>query len=171
MRNRFPFVLLCCGFCVSAFSFSAAAAQCIPFTEAAAHIGETRCVTGKVFHVEHAARGVTLLNFCEAPQCSFAGVIFARELNSVGDVRGLPGRTVELHGKVKEYDGHAEIIIERARQIGGDGVRLPALPKTYDVEQKGHYSAGTFSLPRPTHAKAKKKQTPTSPVQFPDDPE
>jgi len=150
----------------------ALSAQCITQTEAAVHIGEIHCVAGKIYHVEQLAHGVTLLNFCEeSPTCPFAAVVFSRNLKNIGDVRQLQGRTVEIHGKVTEYDGRAEIILERSRQLGGSGALLPALPKEYDVEKKGHYSAGRFSLPHASHPKAKKKQSPAYPVEIPDDPE
>ena len=147
-------------------------AQCISHTEAEQHVGEIRCVSGKIYGVEHLDHGVTLLNFCpESPTCPFAAVVFARSLKNVGDVRQLQGRTVEIHGKVTAYSGRAEIIVERARQIGGDGAKLPPLPKEYDVEKKGHYSAGTFSLPHATHPKTTKRQSPTYPVEIPEEPD
>ena len=81
-------------------------------------------------------------------------MIFPGDLKSVGDVRQLQGKLVEIHGQVKEYDGRAEIILEEYRQLSGAGARIPPLPKNYDVEKKGRYSAGTFS-----HPKAKRKTT------------
>jgi len=69
-------------------------------------------------------------------------------LKSVGDVRQLQGRMVEIHGQVKEYDGRGEIVLEEYRPLGGAGARIPPLPQNYDVEKKGRYRAGTFSTPR-----------------------
>jgi hypothetical protein len=97
-------------------------------------------------------------------------VIFPRDLKSVGDVRQLQGRMVEIHGQVKEYDGRAEIVLEEYRQLGGAGVRIPPLPKNYDVEKKGRYSAGTFSHPKPAR-KTSKKEAPNIITQAPEDPE
>jgi hypothetical protein len=145
-----------------------AAADCIPFTEAQAHIGETRCVTGKIFRVKAGARGVTFFDFCEDFRvCPFTVVIFPGHLKDIGDVRQLKDRVVEIHGDLKEYDGRAEIVLDQLRQLGGGAALLPKLPKNYDVENKGHYSAGTFSLPKPTKTPAKKRQTPTLPVELP----
>ena len=96
---------------------------------------------------------------------------FRSKFEEYRGVRQLEGRNVEVHGKVTAYNGRAEIIIERARQLGGDGAQLPTLPKEYDVEKKGHYSAGAFSLPHASHAKTPKKQAPTYPVEIPEDPE
>jgi hypothetical protein len=96
-------------------------------------------------------------------------VIFPRDLKSVGDVRQLQGRLVEIHGQVKEYDGRAEIVLEESRQLSGAGTKIPPLPKNYDVEKKGRYSAGTFSHPKP--ARKTTKEAPNIMTQAPEDPE
>ena len=55
-----------------------------------------------------------------------------------------------------------------ARQLGGEAKGIPALPKNYDVENKGHYSAGTFRRPRAK--KAYKKRHPAKlPIEVPED--
>jgi len=123
--------------------------ECIPITEARLHIGEDQCITGKVIRVKHSSSGVTSLNFChDSMVCPFTVVVFPHDLRNVGDVSQLQDRVIEIHGPVKEYDGRAEIVLQRLRQLGGEGARIPPLPKNYDVENKGHYSAGRFSLPR-----------------------
>lgn len=165
MRRLIPLLL-------PLFSLSFAAADCVPITEARLHIGEDKCVTGKVLRVKHESRGVTLFDFCQDSMvCPFTVVVFARDLKRIGDVNQLQNRVIEIHGPVKEYDGRAEIILEQARQLGGDGLRIPPLPKNYDVERKGHYSAGRFSLPKPAYATHKKKQPAKMPVDIPLDPD
>jgi hypothetical protein len=144
-------------------------AQCIPFTEAINHIGETHCVTGRVLNVKAGSGGVHYLDFCEDFNlCTFTVVIFSRDLKSVGDVRELQGRTIEIHGHVKGYDGRAEIILEEARQLSGDGARIPPLPKNYDVEKKGHFSAGNISRPKARKTSNKKKNPETLPIDLGD---
>jgi hypothetical protein len=144
--------------------------QCISQADAARHVGETHCVSGKIYKVEDLDHGVTRLNFCaDQTDCNFSAVVFSRDLKHVGDVRELAGKDVEIHGKVKTYDGRPEIVIERASQLGKNAALLPALPKTYDVEKKGHFSAGTFSLPRPTNAKSPKRQPTTLPANTKDE--
>jgi hypothetical protein len=147
-----------------------AAADCIPFTEARQHLGEDQCVTGKVLRVKHMGHGVTLFDFCQDSMvCPFTVVVFAHDLKRVGDVSKLQDRMIEIRGPVKEYDGHAEIVLEQSRQLGGEGLRIPPLPKNYDVEKKGHYSAGTFSLPKAAYATSKKKQPAKIPIDIPPD--
>jgi hypothetical protein len=91
-------------------------------------------------------------------------------LKSVGDVRQLQGRMVEIHEQVKEYDGRAEIVLEEYRQLGGAGARIPPLPKNYDAEKKGRYSAGAFSHPK-AKRNTSRKQAPNVMTQAPEDPE
>jgi len=119
------------------------ASDCIPIQEAAQHIGETKCVTGKVMRVKVGARGVHFLDFCEDQMaCPFSVVVFSGDLKDVGDVRRLAGRTIEIQGAVKAYDGRPEIILRRISQIAGGAAMIPALPKNYDVENRGHFSPG-----------------------------
>ena len=131
-------------------------AQCIPFADANEQIGATRCITGKVLKVEEGQAGVTYLNFCEDYRsCPFTVVVFPSDLKHVGDVRELKNQLIEVDGDVKQYDGHAEIILSRPQQLRGEASRIPPLPKGYDVEKRGHYSAGQFK-----HARAPRKKHP-----------
>lgn len=147
-------------------------ADCISITEARQHVGEDQCVTGKVIRVEHGSRGVTFFDFCEDFRvCPFTVVVFPRDLKDIGDVRQLQNKVIEVHGPVKEYDGRAEIVLQKLRQLSSEAARIPPLPKSYDVENKGHYSAGKFSLPKPKHATSKKRRTAKLPIEVPQDPE
>jgi hypothetical protein len=135
---------------------------CIPFTDALSHIGETGCVSGRVLHVKRADRGIHYLDFCQDYRlCPFTVVVFPRDLKHVGDVRDLEGKLVEIHGPVKSYDGRAEIVLSEARQVKGANIHLPPVPKDYDVERKGRFSAGTFR-PSKSRAKSKRPKTRTS---------
>jgi len=148
-----------------------AAAECVPFSEAANHVGETRCVTGKVYAVQRGLGGVHYLDFCEDyEKCPFVVVVFADDLRHVGDVRQLQGKVIEVHGAVKMYDGRAEIILREARQLSGESAAIPPLPKTYDVEKKGRYSAGKFGYPSQPRRAARKRQTAPVPTEQPTDP-
>jgi hypothetical protein len=152
------------------FCALSAAADCIPISEARRHIGEDQCVSGKVFRVKHAGRGITLFDFCQDSMvCPFTVVVFAHDLKRIGDVSQLQNKVIEVHGPVKEYDGRAEIVLQQLRQLGGEGLTIPRLPKNYDVENKGHYSAGSFSLPKPAYTTYKKKQPAKIPINVPPD--
>jgi|HubBroStandDraft_4_1064222.scaffolds.fasta_scaffold164869_2 hypothetical protein len=136
------------------------ASDCIPIYEAGKHVGQTKCVAGKVLRVKVGAKGVHFLDFCEEQMaCPFSVVVFPSGLKDVGDVRRLAGRTIEIHGDLKLYDGRAEIVLNRISQITGGAAMIPALPKNYDVENRGHYSAGHL---RPTKKPAKTTATPNA---------
>ena len=143
------------------------AGDCLSIQNAAQHVGEVKCVTGKVQHVKIGASGVHFLDFCEDQMaCPFSVVVFRGNLKDVGDVRRLTGRTIEVHGPIKLYDGHAEIILNRISQLTGGSTLIPALPKNYDVEKQGHYSAGRL---RPTKKPTKTKATPATSATYGND--
>jgi len=146
--------------CLGGYLAFAAASDCIPIQEARQHVGQTQCVTGKVVRVKASPSGVHFLDFCEDQMaCPFTVVIFSQDLKDVGDVRRLAGRMIEIHGEVKLYDGRPEIILNRISQITGGAAMIPPLPKSYDVENRGHYSAGHL---RPAKKPAKVKGTPNT---------
>lgn len=133
-----------------------AGADCIPMERARDHIGDNLCVTGKVLGIKE-ARGVRFLNFCEDYRvCPFTVVVFNRDLRDVGDIYQLKGRNVEVHGLIKLYDNRPEIVLRRPRQLSGEAAHIPALPKNFDVEQKGRYSAGIFKSPTSQHKSTRK---------------
>jgi hypothetical protein len=137
-----------------------AASDCLSIGEAKHHVGENKCVTGKVLRVKAGAKGVHFVDFCEdQSSCPFTVVVFPSDLKDVGDVRRLAGHVIEIHGPVKLYDGRAEIILNRVNQLTGGSTLIPPLPKNYDVEKQGHYSAGRM---RPTKKPAKVKATPAT---------
>jgi len=148
------------------FALRASASDCIPIHEAGHHVGETSCVTGKVLRVKAGAKGVHFLDFCEDQvACPFTVVVFASDLKDIGDVRRLAGRTIEVHGAVKLYDGRPEIILNRLSQLTGGAAMIPPLPKNYDVENRSHFSAGRL---RPTKKPAKVKAKPNTTATYGD---
>jgi hypothetical protein len=139
---------------------AAAASDCLPIQDASHHVGETKCITGKVTHVKAGAKGVHFIDFCsEQAACPFSVVVFASDLKDVGDVRRLEGHVIEIHGPVKLYNGRAEIVLNRVSQLTGGSTLIPPMPKNYDVEKQGHYSAGSI---RPTKKPAKTYTTPAA---------
>lgn len=150
-------------------SLRALAGECVPMQEAARHVGETKCVSGKVLRVKVGTRGVHFLDFCEDQMaCPFTVVVFPSDLRDVGDVRRLEGRVIEIHGAVKLYDSRAEIVLSRISQIAGGAAMIPALPKNYDVEERGHFSAGRL---RPSKKPTKTKSVPADTAVYGDDAE
>jgi hypothetical protein len=125
-RPKYLFFLLL----ISGFSAHSAASDCISFQQATQHVGENQCVIGKVMRVK-ASRGVHFLDFCEDQMaCPFTVVVFSHDLKDVGDIRRLAGRTIEIHGPVKLYQGRAEIILSRVSQVSGGRPCCLHCPKT-----------------------------------------
>ncbi|MGD0571086.1 MAG: hypothetical protein ABSA78_22030 [Candidatus Sulfotelmatobacter sp.] len=130
-------------------STAAAASDCLPIRDAGKHVGENKCVVGKVLRVKVSGRGVHFVDFCEDQMaCPFTVVVFPSDLKDVGDVRRLAGQVIEIHGPVKLYNGRAEIVLSRVSQLTGGSTLIPPLPKNYDVEKQGHYSAGRMHPPK-----------------------
>lgn len=147
-----------------------AGATCLSPEQAAGRIGATTCVSARVTQISQGPDGVQYIDFCaDHSRCAFSGVVFANDLRDVGDIRTLPGKMVEVHGQIQEYEGHSEIIVRNARQLRGAGVSLPAAPKQYDVEQRGHFSAGTFRAPRKPKTPKKKRKALSGTVEVPTD--
>lgn len=142
--------------------------SCLTVAEAQQHVGKTNCIKGTVVRVEEGHNGVTFLDFCtDYHSCPFTVVVFRGDLRSVGDVRQLQGRDITIKGRIEEYDDRAEIVLHRPQQLGDSASHLTALPKDYDVERQGHYSAGSF---RASKAKKAKHSTQGPPLSL-EDPE
>jgi hypothetical protein len=157
----------CCLILTTLLASLLPASDCLPIHEASQHVGETKCVTGKVIRVKVGTKGVHYLDFCEDQlACPFTVVVFPSDLKDVGDIRRLAGRTIEVRGAVKLYDSRAEIILKRISQIAGGAGLIPPLPKEYDAEKVGHYSAGRL---RPTKKPAKTKAKPNATVTYGND--
>lgn len=81
---------------------SPAWSDCLSVAEARKHVGEIKCATGTVVRVKQGTLGVHFLDFCDDFRlCPFTVVIFPGDLKSVGDVRQLQGRMVEISERSK----------------------------------------------------------------------
>jgi len=89
----------------------------ITAAEAKKHVGEQAIVSGTVAEVNKAA-ALVRLNFEKPyPDSVFTAVIFSRNTNSFPDVDKLKGKKVEVSGKVADYRGRPEIIVNSTNQI------------------------------------------------------
>jgi DNA/RNA endonuclease YhcR with UshA esterase domain len=144
--------------------------NCLTIAEARKHVGKTNCVSGTVVRVEESNNGITFLDFCaDYRSCPFTVVVFRGDLKKIGDVRQLQGRVVAIKGTIEEYDERAEIILRHAQQLGEGAALLTAIPKDYDVERQGHYSAGSPKLPKAPKTKHT-RQGPPVPLDDPEEP-
>jgi len=141
-----------------------AATPCLSLADASTHVGTDQCVSGTVVHVEQGGKGATFLTFCkEAKGCPFTVVVFPTDIKKMGDIRQLEGRQVEIKGTIQDYDGHAEIVLRRTKQLGESAfVVIPRVPTDYDVERAGHGSAGKIKAPKAAKKKTHKQGAPMS---------
>ncbi|MFA5742478.1 MAG: hypothetical protein WC921_00580 [Candidatus Paceibacterota bacterium] len=100
---------------------SSAAAQggsCVSYTDAGNFVGENKCVFGKVDNVYMSSGGTTFLDFCpDYKTCPFSAVIFKPDSFNFTDLKQYQGKTIEITGLVKTYQGRPEIILKDASQI------------------------------------------------------
>lgn len=145
--------------------------DCVPFSEASKYVGTDACVSGTVLHVEDGSNGMTLLHFCtDAKDCPFTVVVLPADTRKVGDIRQLEGRQIEIRGTISDYNGRAGIVLRRTKQLGESAfVVVPPVPTDYDVERRGHYSAGKFSHPKAK--KTHKKQGRPISIEDPEEPQ
>ena len=118
--------------------------QCIPPSEAAQHIGNKVCIAAKVLKVSESESGAFQLDFCATVPCPLVVRVYPIDFDYVGDVRQLAGKQIKITGKIREKNGQAEMVLKDADQLQGDTAKLAPIPKTYDVERRGNFSAGQF---------------------------
>ena len=122
--------------------------ECISISEVGDRIGERVCVRATLLYVSTARTGTTFLNFCEDRNiCPFVAVVFARDLDDVGDLTKLKGRTIELEGRLKDYKGQPEIVIRDRKQLRGNA-DLPALPAEFGAERGKATNLGQYPRDR-----------------------
>lgn len=91
----------------------------IPPEQATSHVGQTVTVEGSVNEVHTARSGsATFVDMGGSyPNNAFTGVIFASDMGTVGDVSDLAGKTVDITGPVRLYNGRPEIVVTSRDQV------------------------------------------------------
>ena len=86
-------------------------------TKAREHIGEQVTVRGLVSDVHVTQKGDVFLNFGgKFPNSVFSAVCFKSAIPTE-QLTALKGKTIAVSGKVKDYNGQVEIVLESAEQI------------------------------------------------------
>jgi hypothetical protein len=92
--------------------------SCISYVDAGNFVGESKCVFGKVEKVYASSGGTIFLDFCpDYKTCPFSAVIFKSDSVKFSDPEQYQGKTIEITGSVKTYQGRPEIILNDASQI------------------------------------------------------
>jgi hypothetical protein len=92
--------------------------NCISYAAVGNFIGENKCIFGEVEKVYVSSGGTIFLDFClDYKTCPFSAVIFKSDSVKFSDPEQYQGKTVEITGLVKTYQGRPEIILNYASQI------------------------------------------------------
>jgi DNA/RNA endonuclease YhcR with UshA esterase domain len=90
----------------------------INYTEASDHVGEYACVTGRIDHVYTSQKGTIFINFCpDYKTCPFGAAIFASDAYKFPNPNQYEGKTVEITGLIRSYQGRPEIDLNDTGQI------------------------------------------------------
>jgi DNA/RNA endonuclease YhcR with UshA esterase domain len=102
-----------------ALAVTPALAETIPPSDTPKYVGKSVTVEGPVNEVHHAASGkVTFIDMGgRYPNNTFAGVIFSDDTSKFPGVDSLEGKTVDITGTIKLYQGRTEIILNDPAQI------------------------------------------------------
>ena len=85
--------------------------------EAKNHVGETAVVSGKVFGIHVTQKGDVFMNIGGAyPNQPFTAVCFQGAI-AADELKKFDGKTVNVKGKIKDYNGQIEIVLESMDQI------------------------------------------------------
>ena len=81
------------------------------------HIGAEKIVTGKIVEGNKAEKLVRLNLDKPFPHQSFTAVIFATKTNLFEDLDKLKGKQVEITGKISDYNGRPQIVLNSTNQL------------------------------------------------------
>ena len=84
--------------------------------EAKQHVGEVATVRGKVFGVSVSQKGDVFINIGGKRPAPFTAICFKQAI-ATDQLKALDGQTISVRGKIKDYNGQIEIILEREEQI------------------------------------------------------
>lgn len=86
--------------------------------DAADYIGKSVTIIDTVSGVYLSNTGTYFINMGgEYPDNVFTAVIFKRDTSKFHNVESLEGKVIEVTGKVKEYRGKPEIVVNKKKQI------------------------------------------------------
>jgi hypothetical protein len=81
-------------------------------------VGEYACVAGRVDHVYTSKKGTIFINFCpDYKTCPFGAVIFGSDAYKFPNPNQYEGKTVEITGLIRSYQGRPEIALNDPGQI------------------------------------------------------
>jgi DNA/RNA endonuclease YhcR with UshA esterase domain len=98
-------------------SDAAAAPKKIGALEATNFLNKTMTVTGTVARVSIRPK-ITYIDIDQAyPKSPFNGIIFASATNQFPNLKDLKGKSIELTGKIADYQGKPQIVLNKSNQL------------------------------------------------------
>lgn len=95
-----------------------ARAEIVPANQAQSHVGQVVTVEGAVTGIHKSNSGVTFLDIGgQYPNNAFAAVIFKEDADKFRDIGAFGGKTVEVTGSIRLYQGRPEIVLNDPTQI------------------------------------------------------
>jgi DNA/RNA endonuclease YhcR with UshA esterase domain len=92
--------------------------------------GKEMIVTGKVAQVS-VRPGIVFLNMDKPyPNSPFTLVIFPSATNQFGNIKALKGASVEATGKIKDFHGRPELVLEKSNQLTVTSITLTNTPSS-----------------------------------------
>jgi DNA/RNA endonuclease YhcR with UshA esterase domain len=89
----------------------------LPAKEAKTKVGETVTVEAKVVEVNKTEKIVRINLGARFPKQELTLVVFPANFSKFEDVEKLEGKTVRVSGKVTEYQGRPQIVLDRKDQL------------------------------------------------------
>jgi hypothetical protein len=119
--------------------------------EATNYYNQTMIVTGKVAQVTIRPK-VTFLNLDKRfPDSPFAIVIIHGKSTYYGNANALKGKSIEIRGKIQNYKGKPEIVLDSTNQLTvlnfTNSIRLPSAPATPAPANMSPDESATNSFP------------------------
>jgi DNA/RNA endonuclease YhcR with UshA esterase domain len=104
---------------ISLLAVTPALAETIAPSDAPKYLGKSVTVEGVVSEVHHTASGKAIFIDIGGhyPDNALAGVIFSDDAPKFPDIDSLEGKTVDITGPIKSYQGRPEIILNDPAQI------------------------------------------------------
>jgi hypothetical protein len=134
---------------------SAAALLKISAVEATNYYNPDVVITGKVAQVTIRPT-ITFINLDKPfPDSPFAVVIIHKHSSFYGDANALRGKTIEVKGEVKEYNGKPEMMLDSTNQltvIGVTNLEFFLKPKTTSATNAPPVISNTNAPPRAIQA-------------------
>jgi len=113
LKHSTPSVLFIILLFLGQWSFGQQKTPIYSLSEAGSHIGEYATVRGVVSAVFESKKGNYFLNMGgDYPNQLFTAVIFKGSSSKFADSVAFEGKTIEVTGKIKSYQGKPEIILD-----------------------------------------------------------